>query len=920
MSGFIRTFHFPTFVLLFATFVAGSGAYEGNVGSLSYSSASANAYSSSGTAGAFIGNEGHKGIRSYDTSGGHNQPNGGGGHQDGGCKWSKCKWENDDYWEKDEEETEPEEEDEDECYDGDDGQYKVHDHRQKSKGGSPPGVQKLGAPNPFNGQQSYTGSGAPFGTVTPSVSGHSQTTGTHGSQQPFNQQPGSNQRYDGPTPGTGSHPLAWNSAPGSWSNADVSTDKNGPKTGFGCAGNYQRETGCAQGSSGAPPVKQALLPFPGIEGVQKESSPGYFGSPASGCSGSPYEKCIDKSGSQPTRYDTLPDTEQGRYPGSPQNVPYGPQYSASKPSENNIGPYPLQNAANSHIGTSLDSGAGRTPIFGSTDSSPIGSNGSPFGTAQTSGSPSDNAPRVTQKPGYSSVKGSSGSRTNASKDGDSKIFYINVNPASGKPEGYKPSNADEKTQPFYQPNYSATGTTKPSYQPNSHDNAQTTKPYQPASYDGKTQPSYQPASNFGTTKPNVYGGTTKSSYQPSPYSGIGTTKPSYQPGPYNDFGTTKPAYQPTSYSGTGTTKPSYQPSPYSDETKSPSGCQSGSRGCENRSGCSSQTNGKSPDSCGQPGVSVDISKISGPIVGSDAYSNDFSQSSQKITPGTNGQLFNGSPIGGGSSPYNCVSGTDCVSGPGSPSYVPNKFDKTNKIVEGGGSYPSNPFLTGKIPIPEIGGPIVTSTSKPIGHGNPFLQGNVGAISGAWSHSIGGAVAHPSGGNKNVVSIEEESTRPIGKDNPFLHGSGSARGDIGINDKTTGESDSLIPAIDRTYAGPGQTSGSPVSHYPGLTNDGSSSATKNPPGTNRGSGSGGGIGIDSTGFGILPGSFANSQASTYANSGSYSGSGAPSFGQANSGSWASSGANAASWSSSSASAYASSNAGSWSGGQPSHVKG
>lgn len=110
-------------------------------------------------------------------------------------------------------------------------------------------MQKLAAPNPFNGQQPYTGSGVPFGTVTP-TSGHSQTTDAHRSQQPFNQQPGSkpNQRYDGPTPGTGSHPSAWNSAPGSsWSNADVSTDKNGPKTGFGCAGNYQRETGCAQG-------------------------------------------------------------------------------------------------------------------------------------------------------------------------------------------------------------------------------------------------------------------------------------------------------------------------------------------------------------------------------------------------------------------------------------------------------------------------------------------------------------------------------------------------------------------------------------------------------------------------------------------------------------------------------------------------
>ena len=442
----------------------------------------------------------------------------------------------------------------------------------------------------------------------------------------------------------------------------------------------------------------------------------------------------------------------------------------------------MQNAANSHVGINLDSGAGRPPIFGSTDSSPFGSNGSPFGTAQTSGPPSDNAPRVTQKPGYSSVKGSSGAGSRTSKDGDSKIFYINVTPASGKPEGH---NADEKTQPLYRPNYSATGTTRPSYQPNPHDNAQTTKP---ASYDGKTQPSYQPASDFGTSKPtyqpNVYGGTTKPSYQPSPYSGTGTTKPSYQPGPYNDFGTTKPAYQPgvyggttkpsyqpSPYSGTGTTKPSYQPGPYNDfgttkpayqpggttkssyqpspysgigttkpsyqpgpysdfgttkpvyqpgiygepkpsyeqkpykgpdETKPLSGCQSGSRGCENRSGCGSQTNGKSPDSCGQPGVPVDISKISGPIAGSDAYSNDFSQSSQKIIPGSSGQLFNGSPIGGGNSPYNCLSGTDCVSGPGNPSYVPNKFDKTNKIVEGGGSYPSNPFLTGKIPIPAIG--------------------------------------------------------------------------------------------------------------------------------------------------------------------------------------------------------------------------
>ena len=45
---------------------------------------------------------------------GNNQPNGGvKGNQRGGCP--KCKWEDDDYWEKDEDETEPEEKDEDDC-------------------------------------------------------------------------------------------------------------------------------------------------------------------------------------------------------------------------------------------------------------------------------------------------------------------------------------------------------------------------------------------------------------------------------------------------------------------------------------------------------------------------------------------------------------------------------------------------------------------------------------------------------------------------------------------------------------------------------------------------------------------------------------------------------------------------------------
>ena len=153
---------------------------SGGSSSLAYSSASAsaNAYANAGASAfslsnAFTGigslptvdgsHDGHKGIRSYDNTGynGNNQPNGGvKGNQRGGCP--KCKWEDDDYWEKDEDETEPEEKDEDDCDDGDDGQYREHGHYHghKNKGGSPPGVQKLGVPN-SNGQGPHNRESAP---------------------------------------------------------------------------------------------------------------------------------------------------------------------------------------------------------------------------------------------------------------------------------------------------------------------------------------------------------------------------------------------------------------------------------------------------------------------------------------------------------------------------------------------------------------------------------------------------------------------------------------------------------------------------------------------------------------------------------------------------------------------------------------
>lgn len=140
-----------------------------------YAGASASALSSAdafGGAGDFSGvYDGHKGIRSYDSishdkdadrdAKSYGVPGHGARHD--GIKGSdhgynkndctKCKWENDDYWERDEPEEEGDENDGDECDDGQykpdglrhpgaDGQYKSD--RGRKPGSRPPGVHKTG--------------------------------------------------------------------------------------------------------------------------------------------------------------------------------------------------------------------------------------------------------------------------------------------------------------------------------------------------------------------------------------------------------------------------------------------------------------------------------------------------------------------------------------------------------------------------------------------------------------------------------------------------------------------------------------------------------------------------------------------------------------------------------------------------------
>lgn len=72
---------------------------------------------------------------------------------------SKCKWENDDYWERDEPEEEANKNNEDECDDGDDGQYRpdktYHNNESGSKshasGLHPLGVHKIGPIDIYGG-------------------------------------------------------------------------------------------------------------------------------------------------------------------------------------------------------------------------------------------------------------------------------------------------------------------------------------------------------------------------------------------------------------------------------------------------------------------------------------------------------------------------------------------------------------------------------------------------------------------------------------------------------------------------------------------------------------------------------------------------------------------------------------------------
>lgn len=122
-------------------------------------------------------NNANRGVKSYGTPSGHGASHDhgtkGGGHgynkNSDGCP--KCKWENDDYWERDEPEEEGDENDGDECDDGQYRPYKAHHHGPGTQpgpghkpGSRPSRVHKIG-PIILDGVQGGGSPGDPSGNI-----------------------------------------------------------------------------------------------------------------------------------------------------------------------------------------------------------------------------------------------------------------------------------------------------------------------------------------------------------------------------------------------------------------------------------------------------------------------------------------------------------------------------------------------------------------------------------------------------------------------------------------------------------------------------------------------------------------------------------------------------------------------------------
>ncbi|KAL0102747.1 hypothetical protein PUN28_018210 [Cardiocondyla obscurior] len=784
------------------------------------------------TAGA---HDGHKGIRSYDDTGfphdgnvnrdiksygapsGHGAVHGtkGGGHgynkHDDGC--SKCKWENDEYWERDEPEEEGDENDGDEC---DDGQYrpdKIHYHgpgggRHKPYPASvhktgptgvyvDSGIKGIGVPGGPSSGINYPAQGAGY---TRPISGYETTSAPRPSwSTPFADAP--KPGYGGVTSGAfGTTPSPWpewnrrttpssfSSTPKPWTGDHDARFPASQQPGASVP-NFGVTSKPEQGWNNNP----FLSGFPSTVPHAPHAGSGIYSPSPYGNSQQNQNKPYGQPGTQSTyagAYAGASVTPGIGNPGEPFNfgrkdhpfgfykpvntqTPHGPHSGTSQTPFNNNNPYGFGNYQ-PEPGSYSTQPTIVTNTFGTTKR-PYGEIGpsktvpgiqqNPFAPGKSPGSPSGSNvyehPSVT-KPSYT---GSTPSWLNTGQTGSSTWH-------------------DARTTP-----YAGFGTTKTPFNNVNVPSSELSPPYEKI---GPKQPGFNFASSSSTasasanafaTSPGTYSTTSTETY---PF--YGTTPahrrdPNYTPGIQGSIGSTNPAYgsvpqgtypnigsSPNKQPGDGRgTWPNQGQPGYGNRPVCAGGNCGGTtspQGSSNCGGCCGNYNCNSGCSKGTPGLCdgragpSQVNKTyypagtgdgNVPSIGSQ-YRPDSRPNIGAIYPGTQGtSITSETPIS-----WNSV----------------------------------NPFLY------PVGGNTPTSywtetTEKPIGVGNPFLDPNFSSPKPGYSNTYN---------DKNVIPHAEGNTKPVGQGNLFLDGSNKKdddkpiQGVIPLGEKIPGENNPFLTPL------------------------------------------------------------------------------------------------------------------------------
>ncbi|XP_020288342.1 nuclear pore complex protein NUP98A-like [Pseudomyrmex gracilis] len=772
--------------------------------------------------------DGHKGIRSYgfpqgndanrDTKS-YNTPSAhdGAGHHHGikdrghdynkngdGC--SKCKWENDDYWERDEPEEEEDEVDEDECDDGDDGQYRPGKHDHYGSDGAnkgpkrrlqPPGVQKTGPTGVYTDDGIQAGGGVNPSSFSPNIpnTGYSKPTDNFGSTS----KPGfgwntpsvaSKPGYGGVTTNAFATSSSWPNWQGGTTPSGFGTspkpawsDKHDgvPAGSYGTTPKPGTSWNTAPTGSNAPPGR-----FPSTPGAPQNTGHG-FGVSFTGFPSTPPGKLGWNTGRDSTpvgSYGVTPKPESSWNTGHDS----GNFGTTAKPVD--TPGYSLNTGSSSKPGSNWNSGYGTTPV----------------GTPGCTGS------------GLSCNQGNI-------PHGETPDFGKKEQPFGfNKPEYAQPSYVNKPQGPNQLPSNVNSGSYTPGVAPGVQSNVfssgklptPTTFPTGSGSYPGVTKPNYGSGTNTwqhpGTT--GSYAGF------PASNTGFGTTKT-----PFNHVSTSSPVSSSGSFSGTGQ-KPGFSVASSSATASAGASAFGTSFGPHSTLGTS--LHGTTPthgSGSGYPGVKGHTKPSYGttphgtyPDTGSGTWSGKPSGSGSATWPEGQPGSYNrpsygkpedgstpSKPLGGGPETYN----RPLYSGKPEDGSTPSKplgggpgicYNRPSYGKPGDGSTPNKPLESGPGTWPSGQSGIKSHPSNYPGTGSGTWPGKQpGYESGCRSC---GEVTSSHGGNSNCGSYNCGGCS--GKDNtPTIHGCNQAVGGVNKTYYPAGTGDGNVPSIAEAY-GPGSS--------------------------------------------------------------------------------------------------------------------